>query len=124
MEKINKDLIAACGINCGICRAHLRPNNPCSCCTDIRPDSPKTRVLCLIRTCKERLGQYCFDCAKFPCEKLKHLDKRYREKYGISEIENLKFIRDKGMDKFIESEREKWQSSKGILCVHDKKYYL
>lgn len=41
----------------------------------------------------------------------------------MSEIENLEFIRDKGIEKFLEEERKKWISEKGVLCVHDKKYY-
>jgi hypothetical protein len=60
---------------------------------------------------------------RFPCERLKRLDKRYREKYGMSEVENLEYIRDEGIDNFIKSERKKWQSDKGILCVHNKKHY-
>lgn len=80
-------------------------------------------IKCGIRLCKKRQGQYCFKCEDFPCDRLKRLDKRYREKYGMSEITNLEMIRDKGMDKFMEGECYKWQSSKGTLCVHDKKYY-
>ena len=41
----------------------------------------------------------------------------------MSEIENLKCIRDNGMKNFIEEEYKKWVSDRGILCVHDKKYY-
>lgn len=41
----------------------------------------------------------------------------------MSEIENLEFIRDKGMDKFIEDQCKKYQSNKGTFCVHDKKYH-
>lgn len=71
----------------------------------------------------DRKEEYCFSCHKFPCDRLKRLDKRYREKYDVSVIENLEFIRDNGIDQFIESEREKWQSEKGILCMYDQKYY-
>ncbi len=62
-------------------------------------------------------------CSEFSCDRLKKLDNRYRKKYGISEIENLKYIRDNGMEKFLKTELKKWVSDKGILCVHDKKYY-
>jgi len=41
----------------------------------------------------------------------------------MSEIENLEYIRDKGIEKFLEKETKRWISEKGILCVHDKKYY-
>ena len=51
------------------------------------------------------------------------MDERYRGRYGMSEIENLEFIRDKGMEAFLESERKKYCSDRGVFCVHDKKYY-
>lgn len=122
MEKINKNLIAPCGMNCGVCAAHLREKNICLGCK-----AGPTMVSCLrckMRSCTERKGEYCFECEKFPCDKLKHLDKRYRTKYGMSEIENLEFIKEVGIDKFVESERKRWQSSEGTFCVHNKKYFL
>jgi hypothetical protein len=41
----------------------------------------------------------------------------------MSEIDNLVFIRDNGIKRFLERERRRWISDKGIICVHDKKYY-
>ncbi|MDO8507195.1 MAG: DUF3795 domain-containing protein [bacterium] len=122
MGKINSKLIAPCGMNCGICLHYLRAENKCTGCFSGRKVNGRP-IKCSIKLCKDRRGEYCFDCDKFPCERLDRLDKRYRERYGMSEIENLEFIRDKGMDEFIKRERGKWQSDKGILCVHDKKYY-
>lgn len=117
------DLIAPCGMNCGICRAYLRSKNPCQGCNKAEQNWPKTRVHCKLRNCQKRNSKFCYDCAQFPCDRLKHLDLRYRTRYGMSEIENLEFIRDKGIEKFLEEERKKWISEKGVLCVHDKKYY-
>jgi hypothetical protein len=122
MERISRNLIAPCGINCGVCAAHLRERNRCRGCRGTVKNA-KTCVFCRIRICNERKGKYCFNCAKFPCDRLKILDKRYRIKYGMSEIENLEFIRCKGVNEFVKKEREKWQSPKGLLCVHDRKYY-
>ncbi len=123
MERISSSLIAPCGMNCGICRAHLREKNPCHSCYETQPNSPKTRAFCPMRLCQERKGRFCFDCAQFPCDRLKRLDKRYRTKYGMSEVENLVFIRDQGMDEFIRNERKRWESPQGLLCVHDGRYY-
>jgi hypothetical protein len=120
---MNRNLIAPCGMNCGVCRGYLRERNRCHGCRDTEKNMPKACFLCRIRTCTERKGKYCFDCAKFPCDILKRMDKRYRTKYGMSEIENLEFIRDKGINNFVKNERKRWQSSKGHFCVHDKKYY-
>ena len=41
----------------------------------------------------------------------------------MSEIENLLFIRDKGLDAFIENEHRRWESPQGLFCVHDGRYY-
>lgn len=123
MEKITKELIAPCGMDCGVCRAYLRENNPCHSCRQAQKNKPKTRANCKIRNCSKRKGDYCCNCDEFPCERLEHLDERYRTSYGMSEIENLKFIKEHGIEKFVKSQRQKYQSSKGTLCVHDNKHY-
>ncbi len=122
-NRITSNLIAPCGMNCGVCIAFLREHNPCLGCRDAEQEKPKTITQCYMRVCKERTGKFCFDCARFPCDRLRHLDLRYRTKYGMSEIENLVFIRDNGIRKFVESERRRWISEKGVFCVHDKQYY-
>lgn len=121
MEKINQDLIAPCGMNCAICMAHLRKNNPCHGCNNADCNKPKTRVNCKIRNCQLREGKFCFDCPKFPCDRLKHLDSRYRQKYGMSEIENLNKIKTEGMEKFLESEQQKWRCPNcgQLRCCHN-----
>ncbi len=116
-------LIAPCGMNCGICKAFLRGDNPCRGCRDAEQDKPKTRVNCRLRVCEKRSGNFCCRCAEFPCERLQRLDHRYRTKYGMSEIENLEFIRKNGIRKFVAVERRKWVTKQGIFCVHDKQYY-
>lgn len=116
-------LIAPCGMNCGICKAHLRPHNPCHGCRDAEQNKPKTRTQCGLRNCRKRKGEFCYDCTEFPCGRLEHLDHRYRTQYGMSEIENLEYIRDNGIDRFLERERVRWVSSKGILCAHDRMHY-
>jgi len=121
--KFSYKLIAPCGINCGICKAHLRKNSPCHGCNYVAQNRPKTREHCRLRLCEKRKGKFCCNCTEFPCDLLKRLDNRYRTRYGMSEIENLNFIRENGIKKFIEEEHKKWISNKGILCVHDKKYY-
>ena len=117
------EMIAPCGINCSICRGYLRQKNPCHGCNFAEENRPKTREHCPLRVCDKREGRFCYACPEFPCDRLKRLDKRYRTRYGMSEIENLKYIRDNGLDEFLEEERMKWVSEEGILCVHDRKYY-
>ncbi len=121
---ISQTLIAPCGMNCAVCRAYLRPKNPCHGCNFAQENKPMTRVNCRLRICTKRIGKFCCNCPEFPCDRLRHLDHRYRTKYGMSQIENLEFIREKGIRKFVAAERAKWIcEKKGIFCVHDQKYY-
>ena len=120
---ISRRLIAPCGMNCGVCKAHLRQQNPCHGCNDAEQNRPKSRAGCRLRICGKRAGKFCGDCTEFPCERLKRLDRRYRTRYGMSQIENLERIRKDGINQFVEDERRRWMSDQGIFCVHDKKYY-
>ena len=56
---------------------------------------------------------------------MKSLDKRYRAKYNMSMLENLAFIKKKGMEKFLEKEREKWKCPDcgGVVSCHDNQCY-
>ncbi len=117
-------LIAPCGMNCRLCRAYLREKNPCPGCRGEDRDKPKTRVLCYIKNCRKRANSrsgYCFRCDEFPCSRLLFLDKRYRTKYGMSMIGNLKNIRRSGIRSFIKSETKKWTcpSCGELICVHE-----
>jgi hypothetical protein len=120
---LNETLIAPCGMNCGVCRAYLRPKKRCSGCNAGGEDLPTYCAACRMRLCTKRTGRFCHDCAGFPCARLKRLDRRYRARYGMSEVENLECIRDHGIERFLENERERWVSEEGVLCVHDKNYY-
>lgn len=120
---INEKLIAPCGMNCGLCMMHLRDKNKCPGCFSGRKVNGRC-IKCGIFLCKKRRGEYCFDCNEFPCERLARLDKRYKEKYGMSEIDNLRFIKEKGIKSFLKKEERKWINSDGTYCVHDKKRYL
>ena len=114
-------LIARCGMNCGLCYAHLRANNPCPGCRGDDRGKPKTRVLCQIKKCRKAgRKDSCSDCASFPCDLLLRLDRRYRTKYGMSMIENLKLIRRIGLRGFVRSEVAKWAcpGCGNTLCVH------
>jgi predicted RNA-binding Zn-ribbon protein involved in translation (DUF1610 family) len=48
------------------------------------------------------------------------LDNRYRTKYVMSMIDNLKNIREFGIRVFIKNEKEKWACPEcgEIICVH------
>lgn len=116
-------LIAPCGMNCGICIAHLREKNICPGCRREDKHKPNHCVNCSIKNCIELLKSdsgFCYNCNKYPCKRLKQLDKRYRLKYKMSMIENLENIRKLGLDAFIFAERERWKCATcgESICVH------
>ncbi|MGE5432812.1 MAG: DUF3795 domain-containing protein [Syntrophomonadaceae bacterium] len=124
MEPLKADLlIAPCGINCGVCRGHLRAKNKCPGCRATDNCKPKTRLACKIKTCSvftEGKAKYCFECEDFPCRSLKQLDKRYRTKYHMSVTENLMAINTSGIRKFLQEEKTRWTCKEcgGTICVH------
>jgi hypothetical protein len=125
---MKKELIAPCGMNCGICFACLKEKNKCPGCRGDDTNKPITRIRCKIKSCKFHLNnkaKYCFECEKVPCDNLKHLDKRYRTKYAMSMIDNLENIRILGIRKFIRNETIKWACPEcnGTICVHNRKCY-
>ena len=65
-------------------------------------------------------SKFCFDCEKYPCTRLKQLDKRYRNNYKMSMIENLENIKNVGLDKFMQMEYDRWfcHNCGGTICVH------
>lgn len=123
--KNKSSLIASCGINCQICYAFLREKNKCPGCRLFNKKEPVSIARCKIRTCdikRKNKDKFCFNCKDFPCNNLKHLDKRYRTKYNVSMIENLFNIKKLGIQKFLKYEKEKWKCAEcsGVICVHKK----
>jgi hypothetical protein len=120
------ELIAPCGMNCGICYAFLREKNRCAGCRDDQYLKPASRFRCKIKNCdfySDEKKNFCYQCKDFPSKNLKHLDNRYKLKYNMSMIENLISIKTGGIRKFIKSEEVRWMCSEcgGTVCVHKKK---
>ena len=89
-------------------------------------DSLKTSVSCLrciIKNCpviKTNESGFCYECEKFPCLRLKQLDKRYKTKYRMSMLENLSLIKENGIEYFLQREEKRWTCPicGEIVCVH------
>ena len=116
-------LIAPCGMNCGICLGYLREKNKCSGCWGDNEHKSKHCVKCIIKNCElleKTNSKFCFDCEKYPCTRLKQLDKRYRTNYNMSMIENLDTIKKVGLDRFVQIEYDRWicNNCGGTICVH------
>jgi hypothetical protein len=123
LRKMNVQSIAPCGINCATCLAYLRKKNTCSGCRSDNASKRKYCTTCGIKNCiflSVTESKLCYECTKFPCVRIKHIDKRYRTKYNLSLISNLEKIQEIGLGKFLESENEKWRCNNcgGTICVH------
>lgn len=123
------DLIAPCGMNCTLCSSYIAFKNDIKnkgvkmpYCSGCRPRNKKCAFL--KKRCDLILNnevRFCYECEKFPCQYLQHIDKRYRLNYRMSLIENLEFIREKGINKFLEKENKKWRCSycDGYISCHN-----
>ena len=110
---MQKEFIAPCGMNCGVCANYLAMQNDLkkngfhkSYCSGCRPRGKNCTYMS--KHCgligKGLIG-FCYECGR----RLKALDKRYRTFYHMSMIENLVFIKEHGIDNFLEKETEKWK---------------
>jgi hypothetical protein len=117
------ELIAPCGMNCGLCMAYVRDKNRCLGCRAGDEGKAKSCLACTIRNCETLCSSesgFCIDCERLPCPRLKRLDARYRTKYRMSMLENLQAIRAIGVEAFVVSEQERWAcpACGSLQCVH------
>jgi hypothetical protein len=127
--KMDESLIAPCGMNCGLCISYLgmksEINNKgfnkryCSGCLPRGKNCTFNAKHCNLLA--KSLLRFCYECKNYPCQRLKDLDKRYSTKYHMSMIENLEFISENGIEKFLEKEEAKWSCSEcdGAICCHN-----
>jgi len=108
-SELTSTIIAQCGMNCAICSAHQREVNTCPGCRMNGEWRCTHKAKCSFKACEELDGKFCFSCKSFPCVRLKSLDKRYRTKYGMSEIENLLYIKGHGIKAFVRKEQKRWK---------------
>jgi len=119
----DRSLIAPCGMNCGTCIAYLREKKRCPGCRIYSNDKAISIQRCIIPKCihlDKTVSKFCYDCDKYPCKRVKQLDKRYRTKYRTSFIENLSMIKNDGIDSFLifESKRRTCPNCGSVLSVH------
>ncbi len=123
---ISAGQIAPCGINCALCMAYNRKKNPCFGCNGPDDTKPYHCRECSIVHCehlpatKDGISVFCITCEKYPCRRIRQLDTRYRNRYGLSNMENMQMIMRDGINRFLDFEKEKWscRSCGAILCMH------
>jgi hypothetical protein len=129
-EVTEEDLIAPCGMNCGVCASYLAMKY------EVKSHGIKMSYCrgCLPRAkgctvnksggCLKLIGltvRSCLECEKFACENNLRWDSVYRERYDMSPVENLRCIREHGMETFLEQQREKWRCPVcgGVISCHN-----
>jgi len=126
---LTAELIAPCGMNCMLCAAYLAYKNnlveqgiKMTRCTGCR--IRRKECAYIKKNCPWGVGRkikFCFECKTFPCRHLETLDSRYRERYRMSMIENLKAIQARGMETFLKEQEKQWKCKKcgGTICCHN-----
>ena len=126
-------LVAPCGMNCSTCSSYLafinevpKKRGKISHCIGCRPRNKQCAYLkgqCELLT-RNKID-FCFECQRYPCERLKKFDARYRRVYGVSPIENLETIRTKGIEIFLRQERDHHACPNcgGMISIHNKKCF-
>jgi hypothetical protein len=126
---INPVLVAPCGMNCALCAGYLALKSNLKSkgirmvnCPGCRPRNKKCAFL-KGHCSKLSKGEvtFCFECTIFPCDRLRTIDKRYRFRYRMSMIENLNFIKENGVEKFLDNQERTWkcQNCGELISCHN-----
>ena len=126
------ELITPCGMNCGVCKCYLaysrgipQEKGKASHCPGCIPRNKNCNIKRGCKKLRKKEIKSCYECDDMPCETLDRLDQRYRSRYGMSMVENLREIKEMGMQGFIESQEEKYRCPEcgDVVSVHDGKCY-
>jgi hypothetical protein len=117
---MRRELVAPCGMNCNLCSWVLDPSKPG--CVGCRPRG---------RGCIHKKGlcgklarqeiDFCYKCESYPCENLLALEARYNRAHNYSFIENLDYIKGRGMPAFLEREARRYRCREcgRFLTIHN-----
>jgi len=114
--------VAPCGLICDLCSGFQRKKDTCVGC-NAEGNKNTYCQKCSIKNCVEKHGdskEPCFKCEKYPCRRIKDLNKRYSTKYGESLFDNFDQIQEIGIRNFISKQKEEWKcpACGELLCVH------
>lgn len=120
-EHIDDFFLAPCGVNCFVCYVHLKDKLPCNGCNGLDTDKPERCRKCKIQHCVfSKSIKYCYECDEYPCKRIRNLDKSYKNRYNVSLIENFEFVKNNGLNAFLNSEQNKWicHVCGGVITQH------
>lgn len=106
--------IGVCGLDCGMCpRFYTKGDSKCPGCGGL--EFSQKHPSCSFITCcvKKHNLEVCSECLDFPCSKFKN-EEEYQQMEGSSSYPpykklfvNLKFIKEKGIECFIEEQNKR-----------------
>ena len=123
-NKERLDLVAPCGIDCGICELYICKDNPqlfdilvekgipkdkipCKGCRSVKGDCPVVGNTCETYKCvSEKKVELCYDCQEFPCIKLHPASNKADILPHNMKVFNLCTIKRIGLSSFIERSPE------------------
>ena len=134
--KERQNLVAPCGIDCGICELHACKDNPqlynylistgipkdklpCAGCRSIEGNCPVINSKCETYICSlDKKVNFCYECSDFPCSKLNPAADRADILPHNTKVFNLCTIKRIGVEEFtIESAIIKQKYYKGKMAV-------
>jgi hypothetical protein len=113
------EMVAPCGMNCNLCSRVLDPSKPgCAGCRPRGRGCVHKKGLCP-KLAKSEI-KFCYLCEEFPCASLLLIEKRYLRAHNYSFVENLEFIRQRGMPAFLRREAGRYTcpACGRLLTVH------
>jgi Protein of unknown function (DUF3795) len=130
---MKRALIAPCGMDCSVCSNYLAFLNA----TPKKRGSIHHCAGCRLRNkpcaflkghcdlLRQHKVEFCFQCRRYPCQRLRRLDQRYRRTYGMSPIQNLEEIRVRGIAVFMRAQQRRYGCARcgGKTSVHNQKCF-
>lgn len=123
--EIGETMLAPCGMDCAVCYKHVgirKYAKPRAGCLQGDIGKPEHCRTCKIISCAHEKGHTrCLECMDFPCKLIKNMEKSYRQRYGVSLVENSLTAREKGVAAFLEQDRARWTCTAcgGAFSLHD-----
>ena len=122
-EIIEPAMFAPCGMNCLVCYKHCYHKKPCQGCAKSDAGKPEHCRKCRIKDCVKTKGiAYCYECRDYPCRQIENLEKSYNVRYKASLMDNSRYVKESGLENFIEQQRAKYTCPKcgGVISLHDR----
>ena len=123
-EHIDAGMVAPCGVICLACGAYLNKKSPCAGCRALDEEHMrKSCRACAKKKCAFDQGlTWCFECARFPCARIKSLNARYVQNYDVDLVQNGRDARE-NMDAFLAAQRARFTCGLcgGVIDQHHRR---